>query len=179
MNRYAELYLTFARIGAVMFGGGYALLPILQRELAEKRGWVTEEELVDCYAVAQCTPGAIAVNVATYAGAKRGGALGGAAATLGVISPAIVIITVIALGLRRFAEYEAVRHALAGINVAVTALIAGAVVKLWKTNVRGLAPALIFAAALLLTLFTRWSPVWLTLAAALVGMAGEKWRKKR
>ena len=93
MNIYLDLFLTFARIGGLTFGGGYAMLPMLQREVVEKRGWATEDELTDYYAIGQCTPGIIAVNTATFIGNKNKGILGGIVATLGVVFPSIVIIT--------------------------------------------------------------------------------------
>ena len=127
-----ELFLTFAKIGVMTFGGGYAMLPILQREVVENKGWATEEELADYFAIGQCTPGIIAVNTATFIGQKLCGAPGGITATLGVVFPSLVIITVIAAALRNFAEIPAVRHAFAGVRVCVCVLILNAVVKLWK-----------------------------------------------
>ena len=166
----AELFLAFARVGVMTFGGGYAMLPILQRELAETRGWVTEEELADYYAVGQCTPGVIAVNTATFVGQKRGGIPGGIAATLGVVFPSVVIISVIAALLRNFAEYPAVRHAFGGIRVCVCVLILNAVVKLWKKSVVDVPTAVIFLAVTLLSLLTPISPVVYVLCAALAGI---------
>ena len=110
-NEYLDLFLTFARIGGLTFGGGYAMLPILQREVVEKRGWATENELSDYYAIGQCTPGIIAVNVATFIGNKRKGVLGGIIATFGVVFPSLVIITLIAAFLQNFADLEIVKHA--------------------------------------------------------------------
>ena len=104
VNIYADLFLTFAKIGVCTFGGGYAMLPILQRELVEKRGWATEEELSDYFAIGQCTPGVIAVNTATFIGYRYKGLAGGILATLGVISPSILIISVIAVCLSNFAD---------------------------------------------------------------------------
>ena len=95
MNRLLDLFLTFARIGGLTFGGGYAMLPILQREVVEKKKWTTEEELMDYYAIGQCTPGVIAVNTATFVGQGLAGPIGGIVATLGVVFPSLIIITVI------------------------------------------------------------------------------------
>ena len=155
----ARLFLVFAEIGAVTFGGGYAMLPILQREVVEKRGWATEEELMDYYAIGQCTPGIIAINVATFIGYKQAGVLGGLFATFGVVSPSIVIITIISLFLETFAELAIVRHAFSGIRAAVTVLILDSVLKLGKKSVKDLPCAVIFAAVWLATTFTRLSPV--------------------
>ena len=94
MKKYWELFVSFFKVGLLTFGGGYAMLPMLQREVVEKRGWITEEQILDCYAIGQCTPGVIAVNTATYVGMLQAGPLGAACATLGVIFPSLLIITV-------------------------------------------------------------------------------------
>ena len=164
------LFAVFAKVGVMTFGGGYAMLPILQREVVENRGWATEEELTDYYAIGQCTPGIIAVNTATFVGARRGGVIGGIAATLGVVFPSLVIITAIAALLRSFADIPAVRHAFAGVRVCVCVLIANAVVKLLKKSVVDLPTLLIFLAVLGLSLFLPVSPVVFVLAAALMGV---------
>lgn len=104
MNQLLDLFLTFARIGGLTFGGGYAMLPILQREVVEKRHWATEEELMDYYAIGQCTPGIIAVNTATFVGQGLAGSIGGIVATLGVVFPSLIIITVIAAFIQNFAH---------------------------------------------------------------------------
>ena len=123
MNELIQLFTVFARIGAVTFGGGYAMLPILQAEVVEKYHWASEEELADYYAVGQCTPGVIAVNTATFIGMKRKGVPGGIIATLGVVFPSLVIITVIAACLSNFAQLQVVKDAFAGIRVCVCVLI--------------------------------------------------------
>ena len=166
-----QLFLSFARIGALTFGGGYAMLPMFQRELVESRGWVTEEELTDYYAIAQCTPGVIAVNTATFTGQKLAGIPGGLVATLGVVFPSLVIITLIAALLTNFADLPVVKNAFAGIRVCVCVLILNAVVKLWKKTVIDLPTVLIFLAVLALALFTSLSPILFVLLAALAGLA--------
>ena len=135
MNRYLDLFLTFAKLGACTFGGGYAMLPILQREVVEKRGWATEDQLADYYAVGQCTPGIIAVNTATFVGYDKKGNLGGIVATLGLVAPCIMIIGIIAAFLSNFAENPYVIHAFAGVRACVCALILSSVLKLRKTTV--------------------------------------------
>ena len=150
MNIYFDLFLTFAKVGVCTFGGGYAMLPILQREVVEKKGWATNEELTDYFAVGQCTPGIIAVNTATFIGYKYKGIPGGVLATLGVVFPSIVIITVIAAFLSNFAEIPVVQHALAGINAAVVALIASSVVKLGKSTLKNKVSVLLFLCVLAL-----------------------------
>ena len=135
MNEYVELFATFAKIGACTFGGGYAMLPILQRELVEKRDWATEEELSDYFAIGQCTPGIIAVNTATFVGHKRHGVAGGVVATLGLVFPCLVIIMLIAAFLQNFAELPVVIYAFNGVRACVCALILSSVLKLLKSTV--------------------------------------------
>lgn len=150
MNIYLDLFLTFAKVGVCTFGGGYAMLPILQREVVEKKGWTTDEELTDYFAVGQCTPGIIAINTATFIGYKYRGVPGGVLATLGVVFPSLIIITAIAAFLSNFADIPVVRHALAGINAAVVALIASSVVKLGKSTLKNGAAVAIFLCVLAL-----------------------------
>lgn len=135
MTKLSTLYGAFFRIGLMMFGGAYSMLPLLEREVVDRYRWVTREELLDYFAISQCTPGIISVNAATLIGYNERGFRGSLCATLGVITPAIIIITVIASVLSGFAEIPAVIHAFAGIRVAVAALILSAVVKLFKDNV--------------------------------------------
>lgn len=135
VKKLMDLFFTFARIGGLTFGGGYAMLPMLQREVVERRGWATEEELADYYAIGQCTPGVIAVNTATFIGYRQAGIIGGIFATLGVVFPSLVIITVIAAFLTNFADFVVVQYAFAGIRVCVCVLIFNAVQKLWKKSV--------------------------------------------
>src|SRR5574344_2051776 len=144
-----DLFWTFAKIGAVTFGGGIAMLPILERELADKRHWTTGEELLDYYAISQSTPGVIAVNVSTFIGYKRKGIAGGIVATAGVVTPSIIIITIIALCLSNFADIPVVQKALVGINVAVASLLTYAVVSFVKKTLKG-----VFAGIMLVAGFT-------------------------
>ena len=170
MKKYIDLFLVFAKIGVMTFGGGYAMLPMLERELIDNRGWTTNEELMDYFAVAQCTPGVIAVNTATFIGYKLYGNLGGIVATLGVVSPSLVIITTIAGVLTNFADIPAVKHAFAGVRVCVCVLIFNAVVKLFKGSVKDWAAGLIFLAVLAAALLTDLSPVICVAAAAALGI---------
>ena len=179
LRKLGELFLCFARVGAMTFGGGLAMLPILQRELVERRGWATEEELADYYAVSQCTPGVIAVNTATFVGFKRGGPAGGVAATLGVVSPSLLIITLLAALLRQFAEVPAVQQAFSGIRVCVCVLICNGVVRLWKSAVIDGSTLCIFLGTLALSLFTGLSPVVYVPTAALLGIVVKVLRRDR
>ena len=135
MKDLLELYWAYLKIGCVNFGGGYAMLPLLERELVNKRGWTTMDELRDYFAIGQCTPGIIALNVSTFVGQKRKGVAGAIAAMLGFLTGPIAIILVIAAFLRNFAELEVVQHAFAGIRVCVCVLILQAVLRLWKSSV--------------------------------------------
>ncbi len=135
MNQLLELYWTFVKIGCVTFGGGYAMLPILERELVDKRGWTTMDELRDYFSIGQCTPGIIAMNVSTFIGEKRGGVKGAAVASAGFLTGPILIILAIAMFMQNFATLSVVQHAFAGIRVCVCVLILQAVLRLWKKSV--------------------------------------------
>ena len=171
MKTYWELFCAFARVGVMTFGGGYAMLPILEREVVDKHGWATEEELMDYYAVGQCTPGVIAVNVATFIGFKIGGNIGGIVATVGVVTPSLLIIMVIAGILTNFADVPAVKSAFAGIRVCVCVLIFNAVVKLWKKAVVDKATLVLFLVVFLLSVLFQFSPVWFVVLCAAAGIA--------
>lgn len=172
---YLDLFWTFARIGVLTFGGGYAMLPMLQAEVVEKKKWATEEELMDYYAIGQSSPGVIAVNTATFIGKKIKGNLGGIAATLGVVFPSLVIITVIAAFLGNFMHIEAVNYAFTGIRVCVCVLVFNAVVKLWKASVKDIPAFLIFVVVLASSLLTGWSPIIFVLASAAAGIVLKVW----
>ncbi len=167
MRELLELFYAFAKTGLFTFGGGYAMLPLLQREIVDNRGWATSEELADYYAIGQCTPGIIAVNTATFVGYRRKGIPGAIFATLGLVFPSIVIITVIAAFISNFTEIEWVRHALAGIRVCVCVLVLNSVIKLARNALVDVATGIIFAAVAVLALFTDISSfVWVICAGA-------------
>ena len=165
-----KLFFMFARIGALTFGGGYAMLPMLQREVVEKNAWATEQELMDYYAIGQCTPGIIAVNTATFIGQKRAGIAGGIVATLGVVFPSLLIIVALAGVITSFSHLTWVQHAFAGIRVCVCVLIFNAVLKLWKGAVKDVWGLVIFLVILALSVFTKLSPIIYVLAAAVAGL---------
>ena len=152
-TRLIDLFLAFARVGMLTFGGGVAMLPMLERECVQRFGWVNNDELTDYFAIGQCTPGIIAVNTAPFVGSKQRGALGAAVATLGVISPNPYVI-----------------HAFAGIRAAVCALMVNAVVRLCKSNVRDWFGLALAAAAFVLTVVIDISPVFPVLGAAILGI---------
>lgn len=170
MKELFELYIIFAKMGAVCFGGGYAMLPILQREIVEKRNWSTTEEMLDYYAIGQCTPGVIAVNTSTFIGYKRKGILGGIAATLGFITPSLIIILIIASLLQNFTHYPIVQHAFGGIRVCVCILIISAITKLWKNAVVDKKSLIIFFIILALTNLTNISSMIFILCAGIAGL---------
>ncbi|MBQ9325659.1 MAG: chromate transporter [Clostridia bacterium] len=166
-----ELFVTFVKIGCVNFGGGYAMLPLLERELVDKRKWTTMDDLRDYFSIGQCTPGIIALNVSTFIGEKRAGVKGALAATLGFLMGPIAIILAIAAFLTNFAQYEVVQHAFAGIRVCVCVLIIQAVLKLWKKSVVDPITLAMYLAIFALHAFSGWLPVKIP-AAVLVITAG-------
>ena len=165
-----KLFAAFARVGVLTFGGGYAMIPMLEREIVDRHGWATNEELMDYYAVGQCTPGVIAVNTATFVGYKTAGNLGGVVATLGVIFPSFVIISVIAGIIQNFADIPAVKSAFAGIRVCVCVLIFNSVVKLWKGAVKDKAALVLCLGVFVLSVFFSISPIVFVVLCAAAGI---------
>lgn len=170
MKRYLEIFLAFAKVGVMTFGGGMSMLPILQREVVDNKGWADEAELMDYYALSQCTPGIIAVNVATFIGQKIKGVLGGIVATLGMVFPSLVIITILASVITNFSHLKVVEDAFAGIQVCVCVLILNAVVKLMKKSVIDRRTLVLFLLVLLGGIFLNVSPVWFVVFAAVAGI---------
>ena len=178
MKELLDLFLTFARIGGLTFGGGYAMLPMLQKEVVDKRGWATNEELMDYYAIGQCTPGVIAVNTATFIGNKNRGVIGGIFATLGVVFPSLAIITIITAFISNFADLAVVKNAFAGIRVCVFILILNAVVKLAKSSVKDAVTLGICLLVLLGSLFLDISPIVFVVAAGIIGVVARVLTRK-
>ena len=170
MKILIDLFITFAKIGAVTFGGGYAMLPILQREIVENKHWGTDEELADYYAIGQCTPGVIAVNVATFIGRKTAGNPGGIIATTGVVFPSLVIITLLAGVIQAYSSLEWVAHAFAGVRVCVCVLIFNAVIKLFAKAIIDAKTLCIYLLVLAGALFLNISPVVFVILAGLAGV---------
>lgn len=164
-----NIFFAFARIGVCTFGGGYAMLPILQREIVQTRGWATEEELMDYYAIGQCTPGVIAVNAATFVGYKRDGVRGAIAATAGVVFPSLLIIITISAFIQQFALLPIVQHIFAGVRVVVCALVLHAVSGMVKKSVTDLPTALILLITFVAVAFANVSPI---IAVVCSGAAG-------
>lgn len=170
MKGLMDLFIAFARVGVLTFGGGYAMLPILQREIVEKNNWATDEELMDYYAIGQCTPGVIAVNTATFIGQKNKGIIGGIMATLGVVMPSLIIITAIVAFISNFSDLAIVKNAFAGVRVCVCVLIFNAVVKLWKSSVVDKATMITFIGVFLGSVLTDLSPILFVLITAVSGI---------
>ncbi len=178
MKEYWTLFWTFCRIGGLTFGGGYAMLPMLEKEVVERHHWTTQDQLLDYFAIGQCTPGIIAVNTATFIGYNRRGVLGAIIATLGVVFPSFVIISLISAVLSNFAHIAMVQHAFSGIRVAVCGLILQAVIKLLKSSVKNAMGWILLALTFLAVVLFDLSPVIVVVAAALTGILASRGRQK-
>ncbi len=165
-------------MGCITFGGGYAMLPVIERELVVKKQWATMDEVMDYFAIGQVTPGIIAVNVSTFIGYKQKGIPGGILATLGFVLPSLIIITIIAAFLQNFADIPVVQHGFAGIRIAVGALIVDAVIKLFKGAVKDKKALIICIAAFIVSAVFRSEPVFIVLAGGLAGFLLYMPRKK-
>lgn len=170
MKKLLDLFFTFAKVGIMTFGGGYAMLPILQREVVDNKGWATEEELMDYFAIGQCTPGVIAVNTATFIGQKQGGTIAAIFTTLGVVFPSLVIISLLAGVIEAFSHLVWMQNAFGGIRVCVCVLITNAVVKLFKKAVVDKITLVIFLAVALGSTLLDISPVIFVILAAVAGI---------
>lgn len=173
-----DIYWTFFKISSVTFGGGMAMLPILQKDIVQTRSWVTDEEIIDFYALSQGLPGIIAINVASFIGYRKKGIQGEIAAALGIISPCIIIITILASFITNFKDVEIVRHAFAGITIGVSALIFNAVVNLWKKSIVDKICILLFLITFTLMLLFDISPIVLVVLSAITGILVNKMRIK-
>ena len=170
LKRFFDLYFTFVKIGTFTIGGGLAMMPMMQKELIDKKHWMTEEDLIDYYAVGQSTPGMIAVNVSTFVGYNQLGILGGIVATLGMVSPSIIIITILAGLINSIDEYPMVQKALRGINVAVAALFTSVIVKFVKKTIKKPLHVLLMLISFTLVYFFKVQSFWIILAAILCGV---------
>jgi len=170
MKELWNLFVTFCRIGAFTFGGGYAMLPMIQKEIVEKNKWATDEEIMDYFAIGQCTPGIIAVNTATFIGFKHKGIVGAVVATAGIVFPSVVIISTIAMFFKEFQNLTIVKHAFGGIRVAVAALIANTIFKLLKTSVKDWLGALIASVSFISVALLNVSPIFAVVVSAALGI---------
>lgn len=175
---YVELFLTFFKIGAVTFGGGLSMLPILERELCKKKAWVSRDDLIDYYAIGQVTPGIVAVNVATFCGHKLKGTFGGVVATLAIITPSIIVIAVLSSSINAIDQIPAIKKALAGINVAVAANLSFSVISFFKKSVASFFGGILFALAFALVFFFKASAPLVIFASGILGASLFFVRKK-
>ena len=168
--QFVNLYFTFAKIGAFTFGGGLAMMPMMQRELIQKRGWITEEDLIDYYAIGQSTPGIVAVNVSTFVGFRQLGILGGIVATLGMVTPSLVIIMILAGLINSISDYPLVQRALKGINVAGAALLTSVIVNFMKKTIKNIWNAVFMVIAFLLVFILKIPSFYIIIAALACGI---------
>lgn len=173
-----KLYSLFFKIGLFTFGGGYAMLPILKSEMVEKLKWLSEEELLNYYSIGQCTPGIIAVNAASFIGYKKRGLAGLISATLGVISPSLIIIVLVAALLRKYMDNQYMQWAFGGIRISVIALIISTVWDMWKSGIKGIRGYLIFSGAAVLLWLFNFSAIMIVILAAATAFIPD-WRGKK
>lgn len=169
-KRVLQVFLTFVKIGLFTFGGGHAMIPLIEREIVDNHGWINKQDVNDVIAVCESVPGSIAVNSATFVGYKVAGFWGALFATLGVIIPSFTIILIITGLLRQFSELRAVRYAFAGIRAGVLALLFNALVSMYRQSPRGIVYYIIMAAAFLVTAFVNGSAIYIILGAVLTGL---------
>lgn len=170
MKDLLMLFLTFAKIGSFTFGGGYAMLSLIQVEIVNKNRWATDEEILDYYAIGQCTPGIIAINTATFIGYKHKGVWGSIFATLGMVTPSVIIITIIAVSLRNLLQYEVVQHIFGGIRVVVAVLIINAVRDMSKKAIIDKVCIIIAIMSAVLSFVFSISPIYLVITSAIIGL---------
>ncbi len=171
LKTLSSLYLVCAKIGGMTFGGGLAMMPMMQRELVEKRKWITDDDLLDYYAVGQSTPGIIAVNVSTFVGYRQMGVVGGIVATLGMVSPSLVIIMLLAGLMNSISDFPLVQKALSGVNVAVAVLLTRLSVDFCRKTVKNVFSALVAGASFVLVRFFKVQSFFVILGAVLLGLA--------
>lgn len=169
LKQFLELYYVFAKIGTFTIGGGLAMMPMIQKELIEKRHWITDDELLDYYAVGQSTPGIVAVNISTFVGYKQLGILGGIIATFGMVTPSLVIIMLLAKFINSIDDYPIVQKALKGINVAVTALLTSVVINFSKKTIKNVFNAICMMISFVVVFFLKIQSFYIILAALLIG----------
>lgn len=174
-----NLYFSFAKIGTFTIGGGLAMMPMMQSELIQKRKWITDEELIDYYAVGQSTPGIVAVNVATFVGYKQMGIIGGIFATLGMVTPSLVIIMILASLINSINDFPIIQKALKGINVAVAALLTSTIINFMKKTIKKFTNAIFMMISFLLVFVLKLPSFWIILFALLIGVVLTYKEKKK
>lgn len=170
LKRCWVLFVTFFKIGAFTFGGGYAMIPLIQKEVVESKGWMNDSDILDIIAIAESTPGPIAINSATFVGYKVAGVLGSACATFGVVLPSFVVISLISLVLRQFSEFEAVKFAFRGIRAGVLALIFKALVSMYKQCPKYLYSYVLMALALICSAIFNINAIYIIIGCGIFGL---------
>ncbi len=170
MNKNLDLFLTFMKIGAFTFGGGYAMIPLIQREVCDNKQWLNEDDILEVVAIAESTPGPVAINAATFVGSRTAGTLGAVCATLGVVLPSFLIISLISFILKAFQESRTVQYAFMGIRAGVLALILKAVYTMFMATKKHAVSYVIMAAALVLTAFLKIDAVFVIIGCAVFGL---------
>lgn len=168
--QFIDIFFAFVKIGAFTIGGGLAMMPMMQKELIQKRNWITDEELIDYYAVGQSTPGIVAINVSTFVGYKRLGVLGGIVATIGMVTPSLIIIMLLATLINNISDYPYVQKALKGINVAVAALLTSVILNFSKKTIKNVWNAVFMVIGFILVFVFKIPSVWIILSAIIVGI---------
>ena len=164
------IYLNCAKVGLFTIGGGMAMLPMMQREFVEDKKWMTEEELIDFFAIGQSTPGIIAINVSTFVGYKRCGVTGGFFGTLGMVTPSLIIITILATLINSIEDYPFVQRALKGVNVVVAALLTNVTYNFAKKTVKNWWSAVILICSFCALFIFKLPSYWVILTAILIGI---------
>ncbi len=168
MKELLKLYKAFFVIGLFTFGGGYAMLPMLEKEVVNKNKWATMEEISNYFVIGQCTPGIIAVNTATFVGYKQRKNIGGIMATLGIVTPSVLIILILSGILQQIFDYPVVKSAFAGISVAVAALLVQALYKLAKSGIKDVYTAVVAVISAVVSVFLQLSPIIIVVVTALI-----------
>ncbi len=169
-SRILQLFLVFLKIGAFTFGGGYAMIPIIQKEIVEKKKWITDDDILEIIAIAESTPGPIAINSATFVGYRVAGFFGAMFATLGVVLPSFVIILLISFVLREFQDIPAVQYAFNGIRAGVLALLIKALVAMYKKAPKGLVGYIVMGASFIITAFFDINVLFVIIGCAVFGL---------
>ena len=179
LKKLLQIFLSFFRIGAFTFGGGYAMIPLIQHEAVEKRHWVTDEDILDIVAIAESTPGPIAINSATFVGYRAAGVLGSVCATLGVVLPSFVVILLLSFVLAQFQEVQAVQYAFNGIRVGVLALLVKALWTMYNKSPKGWAAYVVMGAALILTSVFEINVILVIIGCAIFGIVTSAIMRRR
>ena len=179
LKKLWQVFLTFLKIGAFTFGGGYAMIPLIQREAVEKQKWVTDDDILDIIAIAESTPGPIAINSATFVGYRACGILGSVCATLGVVLPSLIVILAISFALQQFQDVQQIQWALKGISAGVVALLIKSLWTMYKKSPKGWAAYVVMAGAFIMTAIFHVSAIFVIIGCAVFGLITSKLMKKK